>query len=36
MPCRAVDQPGIDGQALTADKTFRDATRDGRLKQVAQ
>ena len=26
------DQTGIDGHALTADKTFRDATRDGRLK----
>jgi hypothetical protein len=36
MPCRAVDQAGVDGQALTADQTFRDATRDGRLEQVSQ
>ena len=30
------DQTGIDDPALTADQTFRDAPRDGRLEQVAQ
>ena len=31
-----LDQTGIDGHALTADEAFFNATRHGRLEQVAQ
>ena len=31
-----MEQAGVDGHALATDQTFGDATRDSRLKQVAQ
>jgi hypothetical protein len=36
MPCRAVDQAGIDCHALATHQTFLDATRHRRLEQMTQ